>query len=114
MLDKLRALLKLWDLEKQAVKEIKMGNEIKPGWKTSEFWLSLLAQVPAIVGLFLGTSNPAVIAVGAAVNIAFILGRSHVKAKIGMAAAMAAVQAAADAAKVEEEKELKLNPPPAK
>lgn len=94
-------LIKAWfiisDIEKQAVKEIKVNNQVKPGWKTTEFWLTALTQVPTILGLFLGASNPITIGVGAAAVIAYTLGRNWTKSNAG-AVALAAVKAAADAA----------------
>ena len=93
---------KLWGiastLEKEAVKENTMGTVVTPGWKTSEFWLHIAAQVPAIVGMFLGASNPVVIALSAVYglgSVAYTFSRSGLKSDAIVAASAAAAQAAA-------------------
>jgi len=99
MLDRIRGFWMLWALEKKATSEVKMGNDVKAGWKTSEFWLAVLAQAPTIVGLFLGATNPITIGIGSAVAIGYIIARSNVKGKVGAVAVVAGLQAAAEAAK---------------
>jgi hypothetical protein len=60
-----------------------MNNQtVTPGWKTSEFWLTLLHQIPTVLAIFLGASNPAVIAVGVVgglVSAIYTANRSGVK-----------------------------------
>lgn len=95
---------KLWgvasELEKEAVKENKMGTTVTPGWKTSEFWLHIVAQLPAVLGMFLGASNPVVIAVAAVSALGsavYTVSRSNLKSDALTSAAAAAASAAADA-----------------
>lgn len=73
----------------------------KPGWKTTEFWLTLLSNVPAVLAVFGVASNPIGMAVGAAATIGYAISRSSHKSAVAQAAALACVQAAADAAKSE-------------
>lgn len=100
-------IFKAWQLwgiftsiEKDAVKETTMGSTVTPGWKTSEFWLHILAQVPTVLALFLGASNPITIAVAAAGTLAsgiYTFSRSGLKSDALTAAASAAATAAAAA-----------------
>lgn len=91
---------KLWRIYRQTKEEATKMNEQanKPGWKTTEFWLTVLAQVPAVLGIFLGASNPITIGVGAACVVAYTLGRSFNKANASQVA-LAALKAAEEAAK---------------
>ena len=72
---------------------VTMDGTIKPGWKTTEFWLTILAQAPTVLGIFLGASNPITIGISAAATIAYTLGRSWNKGN-----ALAVLQGAASAA----------------
>ena len=72
--------------------------EAKPGWKTTEFWMTIVAQVPVVLGIFIGVSNPITIGVGAAATIAYTLSRAWSKSN-GATVTLAALQAAAEAAK---------------
>ena len=93
-------LLTGWKLYCILSKDIAQGehmNAQKPGWKTTEFWLTILAQVPAVVGIFAGAANPITIGISAAATIAYTLCRSFSKAN-GAAVALAALQAGAQAA----------------
>lgn len=78
------------------------NGTVTPGWKTSEFWLHILAQAPAVLGIFIGAANPVVIGVAAFANLGaavYTAMRSNVKiASIGATAAPAAVDAANAAA----------------
>ena len=77
-----------------------MGSTVEPGWKTSEFWMHILAQVPTVLALFLGASNPITIAVAAAGTLAsgiYTVSRSGLKSDALTAAASAAATAAASA-----------------
>ena len=49
----------------------KMGPKTKPGWKTTEFWLTLLAQIFPILESISGHLNPEVAALIAAAAQAF-------------------------------------------
>jgi hypothetical protein len=95
-------MVKLWWTLRGDVKaarsEVTMDGATKPGWKTTEFWLTLATQVPMIVGIFLGATNPITIGLGAAATIAYTLGRSWSKGN-AVAVAQAALAAAAEAAK---------------
>lgn len=94
-----RAFLILGKMIDDAKKETKMGNEITPGYKTSEFWLHIVAQLPMVLGLFLGASNPVVIAVAAAGALAsavYTVSRSGLKKEAIASVAAAAATAAAD------------------
>lgn len=95
---------KLWGifttLETEAKKETTMGTTVTPGWKTSEFWLHIIAQLPSVLAVFLGASSPIVIAVAAAGGLAssvYTFSRSGLKSDALTAAASAAASAAADA-----------------
>lgn len=100
MFDKLKAYLMIWKLTSQATKEVEMNNISRPGWKTTEFWvLGVLPQVPTVVGLFLGSTNPITLAVGAACAIAYGILRTTNKTAVAKAVIMAGIQAGADAAK---------------
>ena len=93
ILTALRAYTMLEDDMKKAKEEVNMEGLTKAGWKTSEFWLTILAQVPTLLGMFLGASNPITLGVGAAAIVAYTLGRSWSKAN-----ALAILQGAATAA----------------
>lgn len=93
-----RAWLWLNEQEKLAVKEVIVDNQTKPGYKTTEFWMTLLMNVPAVLGLFIGASNPITLAIGGVATVAYTLSRAWSKGN-ATAVAMAALQAAADKAK---------------
>lgn len=47
----------LWNLKSfwgKIKEEYKMDSTIKPGWKTTEFWLSLLSQGVTLIGALKG------------------------------------------------------------
>ena len=70
-----------------------------PGWKTSEFWLHIISQVPTVLALCLGASNPVTLGIGAAAMLGssiYTACRSNVKAT-GLQVAVQAAQAAAQA-----------------
>ncbi len=73
---------------------------VTPGVSTSEFWVSLIFhQVPAILALALGASNPVCMVVSAVCALSsavYSASRSYVKTNTAQAAA-SAIQAAADA-----------------
>ena len=50
---------KMWQLLKQAAKdakqEVKIMDEVKPGWKTTEFWVTTLASVMTLIQSMQGT-----------------------------------------------------------
>lgn len=105
---KILKAFKLWSvfttLEKEEVKETKMSDPaagpsvvVTPGWKTSEFWLSLLPQVPVVLGVFLGSTNPITLGIGAVCALGYTLSRAYVKGQASQAL-VAAAQAASTAA----------------
>ena len=99
-------MFKLWMIERSlkalASKGVKMETgEIKEGWKTTEFWLTLLAQAPAIIAMTLGTSSKLALGLSAICTIVYTLARTWHKAgsaNLGTVA-LAAATAAAEAAK---------------
>lgn len=75
-----------------------MDTTVTPGWKTSEFWLHIVSQLPAVLGIFLGASNPIVLgvaAVGALASSVYTFSRSGLKSDAMAAAAASAASAAA-------------------
>lgn len=94
MFGRLGALFKLRALEKQAFAEVQMGSDVKPGWQTTEFWLTVAMQVPMVAGVFLGQTNPITIGIGAACAIFYNILRSNHKTEMGKASIVAALQAA--------------------
>ena len=42
-----------------------MKRQVKPGWKTTEFWLHIVSQLPTVAALALGASNPVTLGIGA-------------------------------------------------
>ncbi len=100
-------LMKLWKagqalgpLETEAEEEIKMpDNTTKPGWKTSEFWLHVLAYAPAVAACFLPPSAPALIAISAVAHLAaaaYTFSRSGVKLGGVLSDSLPAIAAAGD------------------
>lgn len=82
-------------LKKEGEATTMNNGTVTPGWKTSEFWLHIAAQIPTIGALFLGASNPIVLGLTAACALGsaiYTVSRSQVK----VAALTAAAQAAAD------------------
>ena len=70
---------------------------MKPGWQTTEFWITLLTNIVGIVNLF----HPVVVSAGTigavagvlvliVTNVAYILSRAHVKSAASVAAALPA------------------------
>jgi hypothetical protein len=97
---KVRALMAISDMISEGEKETTMNGTVTPGYKTSEFWLHILSQVPAVLGMFLGASNPIVLAVAAAGALAsavYTVSRSGLKSTAITAAASNAASAAASA-----------------
>jgi hypothetical protein len=92
--------IKLFGMYRRLRKEGTTVNETtnKPGYKTTEFWMTVLVQIPAVLGIFLGATNPIVIGVGAAATIAYTLSRAWSKSNAG-AIALAALKAAEEEAK---------------
>lgn len=48
-------------------------KKVKPGWKTTEFWFAVFHQVPTILAIALGASNPVTLGLGAAMGVASAL-----------------------------------------
>lgn len=101
----LQAYWKISSLESEAVEVKTVNNQAKPGWKTSEFWLHVLAQAPAIAGIFLGATNPVVLGLAAISTLGaavYTASRTSVKNQAGtiaLSAAAAALPIVADAVK---------------
>ena len=93
VINEIRGFLMLWKLEKKA-KEVAM-DQTKPGWKTTEFWITLIPQIPVIAGLFLGATNPIVLGIAAATSIAYTIIRSNHKEQMAGILGQAALDAAA-------------------
>ncbi len=73
-----------------------MDNQVTPGWKTSEFWLHIVGQVPAVLGIIMGASNPVVLGVSAVCGLAsaiYTACRSQVKVAALVSGAQAATTA---------------------
>lgn len=82
-------------LENEAEGKTMDNGTVTPGWKTSEFWLHIAAQIPTVAALLLGASNPVVLGLTAACALGsaiYTISRSNVK----VTALTAAAQAAAD------------------
>lgn len=47
-----------------------MDNQVTPGWKTSEFWLHILAYAPAIAAIFLPPTAPILLGITAVSHLA--------------------------------------------
>lgn len=74
-------------------------NTVKPGWKTTEFWLGIIPQVLPVLALVLGNAHPAVLivnVVGGIVSKFYTADRTQLKAK-ALDMAVAAARAAAEA-----------------
>ncbi len=100
-------IMKLWKagqalgpLETEAEQDTKMpDNTTKPGWKTSEFWLHVLAYAPAVAAIFLPPSAPALIAISAVAHLsaaAYTFSRSGVKIGGLLSDSLPAISAAGD------------------
>ena len=81
MFEKLRALFKIVGLIRQATGETKMGTEVKPGYKTTEFWLSLLANLPPMACMLTGKDSLPCMLAGALTAIVYIVQRGLLKQK---------------------------------
>lgn len=99
-------LLRAYDKIKADATEERHMNDgtVTPGWKTSEFWLHLLANAPAVAAIFLPASSTALIAITALSHLAaafYSAQRSGLKAaamaRTVAPAALDIVKAAADA-----------------
>ena len=63
IIDKLKLLFKIKksiDKIKTKAQEVKVmnGGQVKPGWKTTEFWLVVITHIHTIVETLKGTMNP--------------------------------------------------------
>jgi len=68
---------------KKQLQEAKM-KKIKAGIKSTEFWLALIAAIIPVLNQHLGLNIPtSAVLSTAGVVIAYIFGRSHVKARAG-------------------------------
>ena len=82
ILDDIKALLVFKKAVSDAVLETKMNNVPTPGWKTSEFWMHLLAQLPALAAMFFGANSSATIGIAVGANLGaaiYTACRSNVK-----------------------------------
>lgn len=76
-------------------------ESVKPGWKTSEFWLHALASAPAILAVIPGVPAAVGVIVAAVSNIcaAFYSGNRTALKSRALDMAAAALEAAAEKAK---------------
>lgn len=81
MFEKIKMLLKIRSLANMATKEIQMGNEQKSGWRTTEFWLTLLANAPMIACTIKGHESLACLIAGALATISYHWQRGTIKQK---------------------------------
>lgn len=58
LLDKLKGLLALNRAANNIQEAYKMNSTIKPGWKTTEFWMAVATNVIAVVGTLKGVIPP--------------------------------------------------------
>lgn len=98
--------------QKKAKEEVIMEGQTKPGWKTTEFWLTVATQIPMIVGIFIGASNPITLGLSAAATVAYTLGRAWSKANAAQVALTALAAAAAEAKRLEAARPDSATPPP--
>jgi hypothetical protein len=75
IIDKIKILLKL----KKALKEVQ-NMQVKSGWRSSEFWMTVLTNVSTLVGALNGVIDPKTAAIIVAVtNCIYSILRSAVK-----------------------------------
>lgn len=105
MLAELRLLILFHKAYKEALTGVKVDNTVKPGWKTSEFWLHLLAMASGVLAIVPGVPAAAVVGVAAISNLAaawYSYNRTDVKTtalSVALDAGTQAANAAADAIK---------------
>ena len=68
LLQKLKLALQLNGFYKEDVKEATTMNGQKPGWKTTEFWLTVANQVAIVWGVVQGSVPPKYAVIGTAVG----------------------------------------------
>jgi hypothetical protein len=78
------AAFKVWRFFKEAVKdakkETKTMNEIKAGWKTSEFWLTVFTSAGTLVGQIQGViPEPWGAVIAAVCTMGYTIARAFVK-----------------------------------
>jgi hypothetical protein len=74
----------LWKVKEPAEHIIEEVSNVKAGWKTSEFWLTILSNLITIAGALQGVIDPKTAAVVlAALNGVYTTVRGIVKAKAG-------------------------------
>ena len=76
LLDKWRTYQLLKKLEEKATEEIKMNEQVKSGWQTTQFWVTILANAPALAGLIAGHDSQAAIIVATLVNCVYVIART--------------------------------------
>lgn len=76
MFAKIKALLKINSLKNEAFREVKMDNGVKPGWRTSQFWLTVLSQVPMIACTLKGHESVPCIVLAAVTTCIYTVGRT--------------------------------------
>jgi hypothetical protein len=100
IITELRVLMAISKMVTEGEQEIKMNGTVTPGWKTSEFWLHIFCQIPSVLGMLIGASNPIVLAMtaaGALASAVYTISRSGLKSTAITAAASTAATAAASA-----------------
>ncbi len=76
-----------------------MNNTVTPGWKTSEFWIHLLAYAPVVAAVFLPASSPILLGIAAVTHLGSAF---YTAQRSGVKIAAMAQQAAPSAASIAE------------
>ena len=79
MFGKIKALFKARRLAKEAAKEVTVDGQKKPGYKTTEFWLTLLANLPMIACTLKGQESLPCIVAGVLATISYHWQRGTLK-----------------------------------
>lgn len=87
------SLLKLKSFVTTEITEAKKMNGTKPGYQTTEFWLTLVGNLINVVGMFKGVIPPGIAAIVVAVlNGIYTIVRGFVKSSDNAAAASTPAQ----------------------
>lgn len=102
LIQDVRALLFVRQILNEAKKEIIVDNQVAVGWKTSEFWMHLLAYVPTIAAIFLPSTAPLMLGISAFAHLgaaAYGFNRSSVKVAALAPDGISLLESVADALK---------------
>ena len=80
IIDEIKAFFAIKNAVEKEIQEGKQMNGTTPGWKTSEFWLSLLGTIGTVVGALKGVISPNVAAgITATISGVYTIVRGWVK-----------------------------------